>query len=230
VQNHTCKSMARVLGLIGLALLASLASCASAPAAPPASPVTPSIYQDVSGPPPGYSRRGLPPTRLAADVHLGLRNVSAESFDDLDRQLVPGFTINNHDPEADRLFGYEFSGFVGQTSDNLGNERLEGSMTELAFGLRHNMRPMGGFVPFAGVGFSILLAERERWGQNSFDSNTDLGAGVYVHGGFYYMLSHSYRIGVDLRATPWTTDMELIDGDEESLESYQATVFLGFSL
>lgn len=212
-----------------LAALLMLGSCAS---------LQDPYGQDPYGTDPVYDESvRADSTAPGADVHFGLRQINMDAMDEVDDQGTFGFTVNNHDPESERPFGLEFSGFISQTSDASDERRIEGSLTELSIGIRRNMRLLGPLVPYAGLGVSALLVEREEWrptagpGQQ-FDSDSELAIGLYVHGGAYFEIGNDARIGFDVRAIPFTSQVELGSGDreEEGIYNYQATIFVGVSL
>jgi hypothetical protein len=78
---------------------------------------------------------------------------------------------------------------------------LDGSTTELNFGIRKIWETTRTMRPFVGVGSSFVGARLKRSAAGVSRSDSDWGAGVWFGGGVYWTLADALNIGFTLRHT-----------------------------
>jgi hypothetical protein len=74
----------------------------------------------------------------------------------------------------------------------------EGSTNELRFGIRKIWEPAASMYPFFGGGLAVIATEFERRALGVTEHDDDMGAGLWLGGGIYWILGSHINLGFEL--------------------------------
>jgi hypothetical protein len=157
------------------------------------------------------------------------------AFEDLDEAVALGVHFAYEPPSWP--VGLEMGVLGGYSEDDALAELpeigpvdldLELSTSELYFGLGRSFRLGERWRPYVGAGLSLVMVEGELSSTvlGGSDTEDDLSAAGYVHGGVLVELGRSFHVGLDGRAV-LGTDLEL-DGLEIDADYLQLALVAGW--
>ena len=99
---------------------------------------------------------------------------------------------------------------------------VEGSTSELRFGVRKIWEPTENMRPFLGGGLGFMSAE---WDVEGFGNDDDSTLGLWIDGGIYWTINHSFNLGFELGYSEGDVD---IAGYDVNAGGGHAALLLGY--
>jgi len=160
-------------------------------------------------------------------VLIGQRSLDEHDWEPLEDQPCLGVEFSSESSGA--WVGWEI-GFAASTDDdNVLGIDFEGTTTELFGGVKKTFGESTAAVrPYVGAGVAVINADLEGEFMGLSASDDDTGVGGYAHGGFFWVVTGTFSVGLDARILAGT-DIELF-GVEGDADYFQIAFVLGWGL
>lgn len=164
--------------------------------------------------------QGFPVGDRKLTLMYGQREMEDGDYEPVEDQTAVGVAFS-WQPTGGGLGG-EFGAYRSEEDDNVGSTDVDGKTSELFAGLHHEWG-QDALRPFVGAGVSWVKSEVDL----GSSSDSDSGAGLYVHAGLDAWISEQVAIGVEYRMLLGTS-VDLFD-EETDADYHQVAFTLGFS-
>jgi len=139
---------------------------------------------------------------------LGAKALDEHDWEPVEDQGEFGIHVDFRRPEWPVNIAIALLGSSGE--EDIRGTDIEGSTSELRFGVRKIWEPTRTMRPFFGGGLSLMSAEIDVEG---FGSDEDSDFGVWISGGIYWTLSNSFNLGFELGFSQGEVDLDGYDVD-----------------
>lgn len=192
--------------------LLAAASCATAPALSTQPLISRYSAQDVPTGSPVEEPVEERPNRYERNVQVmfGMVLDEPDALDPTGDMHSYGFSVDTY--EEDDPFGLEVFIRRSSGSDTSAGQETMGGMTEVGFGFRRTRPIAEDWLAYLGVGFALILIERDEITAGDFEAEEDFLPGFYLHGGTYHEFESGWHVGVDARAL-LAEDPDFASGD-----------------
>jgi hypothetical protein len=142
---------------------------------------------------------------------LGSKALDKDDWEPIEDQGEFGINVDFRKKEWPVNIAIAILGSAGEGKMNGIN--VKGTTSELRFGVRKIWEPNEIMRPFLGGGVALLSAEYEGSSSGVRVSDDDTGIGLWLNGGIYWTLSHSFNLGFELGYSTGEVTLYGVDGN-----------------